>query len=229
VNVSGPAVSVSGPAITVSGPAVSVSGAAVSVVHVPLGGLKNNKGEIVNIEVGDVITQLEECKIFSADDLRRQLEKYKSGDDVLLEIQRKGDGGTWSTYSGTVTLGARGTHLYRQIPDRVQGLVFADNGKVIFSRSTGRNTSKTYFMSELMVYDATWSADPSEPYVWEEYMAVALPPMAEEIELDGDELYIIFESAATTYLEGTDGAGKSDSPIDQIIAVKLKLDEEITE
>ena len=225
VSVSGPAVSVSGPAVSVSGPAVSVSGAAVSVVHVPLGGLKNAEGKIVNLQVGDVITQLGECRIFSKEDLHRELEKYKSGDDVFLQINRKNNQGIWELYSGTVVLGARGTHLYRKIPDRVQGLVFTDSGKVIFSRSTGRNTSKTYFMSELMIYDATWSTNPSESYVWKEIMAVALPPMAEEIELDGDELYIIFESAATTYLEGTDGAGKSDSPIDQIVAVKLNLEE----
>ena len=55
-------------------------------------------------------------------------------------------------------------------------------------------------------------------------MAVSLPPMVEEVEMVGDELYMIFESAATTYLEGTDGKGQSMAPIDKIIAVKMKLD-----
>ena len=38
-----------------------------------------------------------------------------------------------------------------------------------------------------------------------------------------DYIYMIFESAAMTYLEGTDGAGKSESPIDKIVSVKIKL------
>ena len=54
-------------------------------------------------------------------------------------------------------------------------------------------------------------------------MAISVPPMVEEVEMVGDELYMLFESAATTYLEGTDGKGQSMSPIDQIIAVKIKL------
>lgn len=53
---------------------------------------------------------------------------------------------------------------------------------------------------------------------------MALPPMVEEVEVVGDEVYMIFESAATTYLEGTDGKGQSTCPIDKMIAVKLGLD-----
>ena len=52
-------------------------------------------------------------------------------------------------------------------------------------------------------------------------LAVALPPMVEEVEVVGDEVYMIFESAATTYL---DGKGQSTCPIDKMIAVKLGLD-----
>ena len=55
-------------------------------------------------------------------------------------------------------------------------------------------------------------------------LAVALPPMVEEVEMVGEEVYMIFESAAAKYLEGTDGKGQSMNPIDQIVAVKLKLD-----
>ena len=54
-------------------------------------------------------------------------------------------------------------------------------------------------------------------------LAIALPPMVEEVEVVGDEVYMIFESAATTYLEGTDGKGKSICPIDKIVSVKLEL------
>ena len=48
--------------------------------------------------------------------------------------------------------------------------------------------------------------------------------MVEEVEMVGDEVYMIFESAATTYLEGTDGKGQSTCPIDKIISVKLGLE-----
>ena len=54
--------------------------------------------------------------------------------------------------------------------------------------------------------------------------AITLPPMVEEVEMVGDELYMIFESAATTYLEGTDGKGKSINPIDQIVSINFKSD-----
>ena len=62
------------------------------------------------------------------------------------------------------------------------------------------------------------------PMIGELELAVALPPMVEEVEVVGDEVYMIFESAATTYLEGTDGKGQSTCPIDKMIAVKLGLD-----
>jgi hypothetical protein len=63
-----------------------------------------------------------------------------------------------------------------------------------------------------------WDADE----IWQEEMAIALPPMAEEVEMNGDEIYILFESSAMTYLEGTDGNGKSEAPIDKIISVLLE-------
>lgn len=53
-------------------------------------------------------------------------------------------------------------------------------------------------------------------------LAVALPPMVEEVEVVGDEVYMIFESAATTYLEGTDGKGQSTSDY-KMIAVNFGL------
>ena len=64
-----------------------------------------------------------------------------------------------------------------------------------------------------------WDADE----VWKEEMAVALPPMAEEVEMNGNEVYILFESSAMMYLEGTDGKGISESPIDKIISVDMDL------
>ena len=49
--------------------------------------------------------------------------------------------------------------------------------------------------------------------------------MVEQINYDSQsrELYMLFESAATTYLEGTDGAGNSMSPIDKLISLKIIL------
>ena len=136
------------------------------------------------------------------------------------------DDGTVARLSGSLKLESRSTKsAVRTIPYCVQGITFSESGKAIFSRSWGRNQTKNWFISELMVFDATWNSeemwDPDE--TWKEEMAIALPPMAEEVEMNGDEMYILFESAAMTYLEGTDEKGKSDCPIDKIISVDLGL------
>lgn len=119
-------------------------------------------------------------------------------------------------------IGERGEILYRSIPSYVQGVTFTKSGKTIFSCSYGRNATKKKFLSQLLVYGKTKKDNLSG--MGEIEMAVALPPMVEEVEMVGEELYMIFESAATQYLEGTDGKGQSESPIDKIVAVKLKLE-----
>ena len=102
----------------------------------------------------------------------------------------------------------------------MQGITFSGD-KTIFSCSYGRNSTKKRFISELQVYDKSGSTDPS--MLGDLELVIALPPMVEEVEMVGDEVYMIFESAATTYLEGTDGKGLSASPIDKIVSVKLDL------
>ena len=106
----------------------------------------------------------------------------------------------------------RGNVLYRSTPNYVQGITFSGD-RTIFSCSYGRNSTKKRFLSELQVYNRADATD--DTMLGELELAVALPPM---------EVYMIFESAATTYLEGTDGKGQSTCPIDKMIAVKLGLD-----
>lgn len=175
-------------------------------------------------EDGDMITEVNGKSVSSPEDLADILESSQAGDIISIAGKRVLADGTVVNLSGSVTAGERSVKAaVRQIPYYVQGLTFTSDGKAVFSRSRGRNQTKKRFLSELMVFDATWNTgelwDTNEK--WEESMAVSLPPMAEEAEMIGDELYIVFESAAMTYLEGTDGGGRSDSPIDRIITVNL--------
>lgn len=175
-------------------------------------------------EDGDMITEVNEKSVGSPEDLAEILQTVQTGDTISVKGKRVLADGAVLNLSGSVTAGERSVKAaVRQIPYYVQGLTFTSDGKAVFSRSRGRNQTKKRFMSELMVFDATWNTndlwDINEK--WEESMAVSLPPMAEEVEMIGDELYIVFESAAMTYLEGTDGGGRSDSPIDRIITVNL--------
>lgn len=175
-------------------------------------------------EEGDMITEADGKSVSSPEDLVQILAEKNSGDTISVAGKRVSSSGTVTDISGTITAGERSVKAaVRQIPYYVQGLTFTKDGKAVFSRSRGRNQSKKRFMSELMIFDASWNTsdlwDTNEK--WEESMAVSLPPMAEEVEMIGDELYIVFESAAMTYLEGTDGIGRSDSPIDRIITVNL--------
>ena len=51
---------------------------------------------------------------------------------------------------------------------------------------------------------------------------IEMPPCSEEIDIDEDNLYVLFESAGEKYLEGTDGKGQSLSPIDKLLIIPLK-------
>lgn len=98
-----------------------------------------------------------------------------------------------------------------RIPDKVQGVAFDEKGRVYFSTSYGRKKS-----SHIKVYDSLERLDekPGRPIV-----SVEMPPCSEEIVLEDDTLYILFESASEKYFEGTDGRGNSLSPIDKILAL----------
>lgn len=106
--------------------------------------------------------------------------------------------------------GLKKAESYR-IPDKVQGIVFDEDGKVYVSTSYGRKRS-----SYLKVYESREEMDqkPDRPVV-----KVEMPPCSEEIELEGGEIYILFESAGEKYFEGTDGKGTSVSPVDEVLMI----------
>lgn len=187
------------------------------------------KGETTaneKLKKGDILYKVNDVQITSCSQLKELLEKCSADDALSLEVHRtvapEGEGGepTELTLEGKLILGERGNVLYRGIPNYVQGITFAE-GKTIFSCSYGRNSTKKRFVSELHVYDTASTTDPF--MLGDLELAIALPPMVEEVEMVGDEVYMIFESAATTYLEGTDGKGQSTCPIDKIVSVKLGL------
>lgn len=99
-----------------------------------------------------------------------------------------------------------------QIPPKVQGVAFDAAGNVWFSTSYGRKNS-----SFLLKYKALAA-------VGEEGMqpeaVVELPPCSEELAAQNGKLYIVFESACRKYKEGTDGRGKSRSPLDKILLLE---------
>lgn len=204
----------------------NVSGGAivVSVVTEKEGLYEYPAEEVTCLEEDDIITKVDEQDVIDSASLNEILRSKTPGELIYVEGIRIGDEGGFTKISGQIELAKRSTKsAVRTIPYCVQGVAFASNGKTIFSRSWGRNPTKKNFISELMVFQATWNFDEmwDAGEVWKEDMAVALPPMAEEVEMNGDEVYILFESSAMMYLEGTDGKGISDSPIDKIISVEL--------
>ncbi len=100
-----------------------------------------------------------------------------------------------------------------EIPKRVQGVAFDKDGRIYFSTSYGRKNS-----SYLKVYNSllTLAEVPAKPTV-----EVEMPPCSEEIVFADDSLYILFESASEKYFEGTDGNGKSLSPLDTLLEIGI--------
>ncbi len=104
-------------------------------------------------------------------------------------------------------------HRIYHIPSKVQGVTFEEGGKVILSTSYGRRRS-----SYLKIYSSVESMTNNiEKY---EKM-IELPPCSEGISMEQGRLYVIFESAGEKYLEGTDGKGKSISPLDKLLVIDL--------
>lgn len=99
------------------------------------------------------------------------------------------------------------------IPNKVQGIDFDENGLVYLSTSYGRNNS-----SYLKVYSSllALTKHPGEPD-----MKVEMPPCSEQIAVVDDTVYVVFESASRKYFEGTDGNGVSTSPIDKVLSVTV--------
>lgn len=186
--------------------------------------IRGQDGSKEKLKKGDILYQVDGEVLASREQLETILAKHEAGDVIALEVHRTvtEDGEEQEQIlEGSLTLGERGQVVSRTIPYFVQGITFSGT-KTIFSCSCGRNNTKKNFISELQVYDNAETEDPS--VLGDLKLAVALPPMVEEVEVVGDQVYMIFESAATTYLEGTDGKGVSTCPIDQIVSVKLDLD-----
>lgn len=100
------------------------------------------------------------------------------------------------------------------IPSKVQGLVFDEDNRLYLSMSYGRKNS-----SYLVRYDSLAELD-RNIYAYD--LKIEMPPCSEGIAISEDELYILFESAGEKYLEGTDGNGRSRSPLDRILVISLE-------
>lgn len=100
------------------------------------------------------------------------------------------------------------------IPSKVQGIAFDKSGSVFLSTSYGRKES-SYLLSYPSV--TALSTRPKHPSY-----TVEMPPGSEEIDVNGNILYVLFESAGEKYLEGTDGKGQSLSPIDKLLMIPVK-------
>lgn len=99
------------------------------------------------------------------------------------------------------------------IPSKVQGVSFDADGGVYLSRSYGRNESSyLYCYSSIIALDSRLNKPK---------LTVELPPCSEELDIYEDTLYVLFESAGEKYLEGTDGKGKSLSPIDKLLMISV--------
>ncbi len=101
------------------------------------------------------------------------------------------------------------------IPPQVQGIAFTDKGKVVLSTSYGRTIG-----SHLKIYNniAEMAANPKKLV-----LDIEMPPGSESIDVDGENnIYVVFETASKKYFEGTDGGGKSLSPIDKILKVFIE-------
>ena len=133
------------------------------------------------------------------------------------------DGKLWVATHSVLTNGVMMAYRYDEekkqlvpqdsytIPPKVQGVAFSEKEEVYLSTSYGRKNT-----SYLIKYDSL--------YVMSKNIRVyrnkiKLPPCSEGIVYENKRIYIIFESAGTKYLEGTDGKGRSTAPIDKILVL----------
>ncbi len=176
------------------------------------------------LQKGDVIISLASTKITGLTGMEKVLSEYSADNkDIEITIRRTTEEDKTVEISGIISLGVYYIEKdvpSRLIPNRVQGLAFSEDGtKLFLSRSTGRNTTKTNYISEVAVYD--WDED--DTALGTPIRSIVVPPMIEQIEVKDGYLYMIFESAATLYLEGTDGSGNSEAPIDKLVSMKISF------
>lgn len=103
-------------------------------------------------------------------------------------------------------------HVTVAIPPKVQGIAFSEKDELYISTSYGRKKS-----SYVKKYDSIYAIVNGVNNYKER---IKLPPCSEGIVYEDGNLYIIFESAGTKYLKGTDGKGKSRSPLDKILVIQ---------
>ena len=97
--------------------------------------------------------------------------------------------------NNTDNAGLNDSHQIIIIPPLANGAVFMEVDDVVYmavTTSYGRHKD-----SLLHIYKAKFSDD--EVLDFQEYKVLKLPPMAEEICVNGEQMYFLFESGATTY------------------------------
>ncbi len=109
---------------------------------------------------------------------------------------------------------------YFTLPDRIQGACFKE-GYLILSRSLGRKTSGSSYISELRVYKYSQPDSNGNLAKNSVVKVITLPPMVEGVATCGSYMYALFESAATKYYKGTDGNGTCAYPVDWITAFRF--------
>lgn len=105
-----------------------------------------------------------------------------------------------------------------QIPDRIQGMVFDSKGNLILSQSYGRNNP-----SKILTYDKLSYKTVGKRYeakLGKVKYSLTAPPTSQNMFIGKDNLlYILFESAAKCYYEGT--SNKAKEPVDRVCAIKI--------
>ena len=192
-----------------------------------------NSNDSKGLKLGDLVVEFNGNKINSYTDLDTYIDQLsiKTSSNVSISFIRY-EGGQAKLIKNVIALEEGKDYLNKDIKDRVQGLAFTKDGHVIFSRSYCRNTSKSAYVSDLLVYNVgAWTSTKKDWAKWGDdalETVVALPPMVEAIMLNTEKdddilLDMLFESSAVNYYKGSDGKGESEAPIDSIIQVQMKL------
>lgn len=100
-----------------------------------------------------------------------------------------------------------------QIPKKVQGVAFDEEGSIYFSTSYGRKNS-----SYIKAYDSLLMM---ERNLKQPALEVEMPPCSEEVVFMDGVLVVLFESASEKYFEGTDGKGNSIAPLDTLLEIEI--------
>lgn len=95
------------------------------------------------------------------------------------------------------------------VPSKVQGIAVDEEKRIWLSRSYGRKKS-----SYLAIYQ---DMERLRSHMLEPDYEIEMPPGAEELVVENEVCAILFETASYKYLEGSDGKGICDYPIDKLL------------